>query len=100
MRKALIAAFALCSALAQLQPRLEFEVASVKPSKTGITGPGAIDDGIRGNRFMATNVTTRRLIMRAYEIADWQISGRSGSTVLATMLTRSRSVPLTANRLT
>src|SRR5262245_11994907 len=74
-RRTGIAFFALCSTLGQSQTRPEFEVASVKPSKPGTPGAGAIDDGTRGNRFTATNVTVRRLIMRAYEIADWQISG-------------------------
>ena len=75
MKRALIGALALYTALGQLQTRPEFDVASVKPSKPGTPGAGGIDDGTRGERFTATNVTVRRLIMRAYEIADWQVSG-------------------------
>jgi uncharacterized protein (TIGR03435 family) len=67
----------LCSAalVAQVATQPVFEVASIKHSKPGTQGTGGIDDGPRGNRFTATNITVRRLIMRAYEIADLQISG-------------------------
>ena len=46
-------------ALAQ-KPRLEFEVASVKPNKTG--GGSAISGMVRGDRFISTNVTVSREI--------------------------------------
>jgi uncharacterized protein (TIGR03435 family) len=74
MRRVIIGAVALCSAIGQLQPRPEFEVAAVKPSRPG-TQVGIYDNDNHGNRFAATSVTLRRLIMRAYEIADWQVSG-------------------------
>src|SRR6185437_9242410 len=57
------------SALAQ-----GFEAAVIKPAKPGAPGnffeipPG-------GERFTATNVPLRALIMMAYGVADWQVSG-------------------------
>jgi uncharacterized protein (TIGR03435 family) len=67
----------LCSAVlaAQVTAPPAFEVASIKPSKPGTPGAGGLDDGPRGNRFTTRSVAVRRLMMRAYEIADWQITG-------------------------
>jgi len=50
-----------------------FEVASVKPNKTG---DGRIGIGISpGGRFTATNVATRILVRQAYNVQDFQIVG-------------------------
>ncbi len=66
------------NALAQQPPsRLEFEVAVIKPARAGAQGnffeipPG-------GERFTATNAPLRVLIMMAYGVADWQVSGGPG----------------------
>jgi uncharacterized protein (TIGR03435 family) len=63
------------SALAQEQrPRVEFEVAAIKPAKTSAQGSFfEIPPG--GERFTATNAPLRVLIMMAYGLADWQLSG-------------------------
>jgi len=61
----------------QPTPRVEFEVAVIKPAKAGAQGnffeipPG-------GERFTATNAPLRVLIMMAYSVADWQMSGGPG----------------------
>jgi uncharacterized protein (TIGR03435 family) len=55
------------------QGRLEFEVASVKPNKSG---DGRVMLGMApGGRFTATNVTLRMLIRNAYQLQDFQIAG-------------------------
>ena len=54
-----------------------FEVASVKPSLPGIRPP-AVRLAPNGHRLTAADASVRRLIMRAYSIADWQISGGPG----------------------
>jgi len=57
--------------------RVEFEVAVVKPAKTGARGSFfEIPPG--GERFTATNAPLRVLIMMAYGVADWQVSGGPG----------------------
>jgi uncharacterized protein (TIGR03435 family) len=74
----LVGIFRCPSALAQQQtPRVEFEVAVIKPARAGAQGnffeipPG-------GERFTATNAPLRVLIMMAYGVADWQVSGGPG----------------------
>jgi uncharacterized protein (TIGR03435 family) len=71
----LIGTFHGPSAPAQQQtPQVEFEVAVIKPARAGAQGnffeikPG-------GERFTATNAPLRVLIMMAYGVADWQLSG-------------------------
>jgi uncharacterized protein (TIGR03435 family) len=44
-------------------PRLAFDVASIKPNKSGTKGGGI---GFRGGRLNATNVTLRQLVAQAY----------------------------------
>ena len=52
---------------------LQFEVASVKPNKSG---GGAIQIGIQpGGRLQASNVTLRELIRIAYQVQPFQIVG-------------------------
>lgn len=60
------------SATAQPQPKLEFEVASIKPNATG-------ENGMRiqttPGRYIAKNLTARALIMNAFNVKDFQIGG-------------------------
>jgi uncharacterized protein (TIGR03435 family) len=51
----------------------QFEVASIKPNKSG---DGRVMMGIQpGGRLTATNVTLRMLIRNAYQLQDFQITG-------------------------
>jgi len=51
----------------------QFEVASIKPNKSG---DGRVMIGIQpGGRFTATNVPVRLLIRNAYQLQDFQIVG-------------------------
>jgi uncharacterized protein (TIGR03435 family) len=55
------------------QPGPQFEVASIKPNKSG---DGRVMLGIQpGGRFTATNVTLRMLIRNAYQLQESQITG-------------------------
>ena len=80
LRTALLAALVFPTAigarttpLAAQTPRLEFEVASVKPSRSG---PGPFRIGTQpGGRFVATNVTLRALIQYAYGMQPYQVLG-------------------------
>jgi uncharacterized protein (TIGR03435 family) len=77
--KLLLAALAFLPVAAQqpeTAPRESFEVASVKPNKSG-------DRAVRimiapGGRFRANNVTLKMLIGMAYRVQPFQISGDSG----------------------
>src|SRR5207253_2697585 len=51
----------------------EFEVASVKPTRSG-PGPVRIETQ-PGGRFTATNVTLRALIQNAYRVQSFQVVG-------------------------
>jgi uncharacterized protein (TIGR03435 family) len=54
-----------------------FEVAVIKPARPGAQGSSfEIPPG--GERFTATNTPLRPLIMMAYGVADWQVSGGPG----------------------
>lgn len=59
-------------ARAQTQPKLEFEVASIKPNASGEHG---IRLNISPGRLMAKNVTAKILIMQAFDVKDFQVSG-------------------------
>jgi hypothetical protein len=63
-----VAASAAIAAAAQAPPaqKPQFEVASVKPSKT----PGLFRLGPTGNRFVATYVPFKLLLQRAYSPAN------------------------------
>jgi uncharacterized protein (TIGR03435 family) len=51
----------------------QFEVASIKPNKSG---DNRVMIGVQpGGRFTATNVTLRMLIRNAYQLQDFQITG-------------------------
>jgi uncharacterized protein (TIGR03435 family) len=69
----LIGTFRGPSVLAQQQtPRVEFEVAVIKPAKAGARG-SFFEIAPGGERFTATNAPLRVLIMMAYGVADWQV---------------------------
>src|SRR5437870_2308512 len=58
---------------APADPSRTFEVASVKPNKSG---DGRVMMGMQpGGRFNGTNVTLRLLIRLAYQLQDFQIAG-------------------------
>jgi uncharacterized protein (TIGR03435 family) len=79
------AALLLCASIAlgqQPNPKLTFEVASIKPAAPqamgrmqmgGGGGPGTPDPG----RIRFTNMPLRMLIMRAYDVQSFQVSGPS-----------------------
>ena len=59
--------------LAQSPPAPAFEVASVKPNRSGA---GFTTFGVRpGGRFLATNASVRDLIRLVYQLQDFQIEG-------------------------
>jgi uncharacterized protein (TIGR03435 family) len=52
---------------------LAFEVASIKPNNSG---PGPLGIEVQpGGRFIASNVTLRRLVLDAYQLQTFQLSG-------------------------
>ena len=58
---------------AQTSANQAFEVASVKPNKTG---DGRVMFGLQpGGRFNATNVTLRMLLRQAFNVQEFQIAG-------------------------
>ncbi len=58
---------------AQTPPNTAFEVASVKPNKSG---DGRVMLGMQpGGRFNATNVPLRLLLRQAFNVQDFQIVG-------------------------
>jgi bla regulator protein blaR1 len=57
---------------AQTPPAPAFEVASVKPNKTG---DGRVMLGLQPGRFNATNVPLRMLLRQAFNVQDFQIVG-------------------------
>lgn len=68
------AVFLLASAFAFAQPadRLAFEVASVKPNRSG---DRSSDSDWDNGRIMCVNMPLKRLIAQAYELREDQISG-------------------------
>lgn len=69
---AIVSAAALLTAQAPAQ-KPQFEVASIKPNAQSGFSPSSIN--IAGNRYSATGTTVRRLIMEAYNLRDWQLTG-------------------------
>ena len=55
---------------AQAPPEPAFEVASVKPNKSG---SGDVHFGIEGDRFTADNTPLKELIRATYQVRDLQI---------------------------
>jgi uncharacterized protein (TIGR03435 family) len=85
MRPYALAAFLLPAAIAprpmaaQLPPRttpLHFDVASIKPNRTGSESRRATT--VPGGVFTATNVSLKLLISRAYGVPEAQIEGGAG----------------------
>jgi len=63
----------LATVIVSAQAPPQFEVASVKPNKSG---DGRVMIGVQpGGRFTATNVPLRLLIRNAYQLQDFQIVG-------------------------
>jgi uncharacterized protein (TIGR03435 family) len=63
--------FALTAAMATAGERLEFEVASLKPTPPGATGYSILP--VPGGRLRANNITLKRLVAVAYSVTDYQI---------------------------
>jgi uncharacterized protein (TIGR03435 family) len=70
MRPIFLTAFILASALTALAQ--EFEVVSVKPNKSGSNGSSTRSDQ---GRMTATNISLKNLIVRAYNLKDYQVEG-------------------------
>ena len=68
----LILAALQCVSMAQ-NPRLEFEVASVKPNNSG--SGNAVSGLVQGSRFSSTNVTLMQMVRTAYGVQEYQVSG-------------------------
>jgi uncharacterized protein (TIGR03435 family) len=78
MSSRFVGIFLVGCVLAQQQtPRVEFEVAVIKPARAGAQG-NFFEIAPGGERFTATNAPLRVLIMMAYGVADWQVSGGPG----------------------
>jgi uncharacterized protein (TIGR03435 family) len=72
---------ALCSPVRAIQnvilsPALSFEVSSIKPNKSGRTETDY--QPVVGGRFTAGNVTLKTLIIIAFHVTDFQLSGGPG----------------------
>jgi uncharacterized protein (TIGR03435 family) len=66
-----------CQVKTDTAPRLEFEVASIKPSKPGSDG-GGIKPLPGGQTYVATNVPVKLMIKLMFHLNDRQISGGPG----------------------
>jgi uncharacterized protein (TIGR03435 family) len=66
---------ALSCAIGQSTKPTTFEVASIKPSDPGLKTFRVSAHQPVGNLFTTTNATVQKLIMMAYNIADWQLTG-------------------------
>lgn len=72
----LASATALCQAKPETNPpRLEFEVASIKPAKPGPNAGGGIKPLPGGQTYVATNVPVKLMIRLMYHLNNSQISG-------------------------
>ncbi len=69
---AIVIAAALLTAQAPAQ-KPQFEVASIKPNAQSGLSHSSIN--IAGNRYTATGTTVQRLIMEAYNLRTWQVTG-------------------------
>ncbi len=77
MRLAILLGMAGCAFGQANSPRLEFEVASIKPSRPGAQG-AMIRPMPGGQTYLATNVPVRLMIKLMYHLTDQQISGGPG----------------------
>ena len=66
-------AFALPQAIVLPPPDVPFEVASIKPNKSGSTNSSS--NTPPGGGFRAANVTARQLILNAYRLRNFQLTG-------------------------
>jgi len=73
----LTAAGALGQVKTDTTPRLEFEVASIRPSKPGADG-GGIKPLPGGQTYVATNIPVKVMIKLMFHLNDRQISGDPG----------------------
>jgi len=74
---ALVSASGLCQLKTGTAPRLEFEVASIKPSNPNADG-GIIKPLPGGQSYAATNVPVKLMIKLMFHLSDRQISGGPG----------------------
>jgi uncharacterized protein (TIGR03435 family) len=70
----LAAAVGLCQVKTDTAPRLEFDVASIKPSKPGADG-GGIKPLPGGQTYIARNVPVKLMIKLMFHLTDREISG-------------------------
>jgi uncharacterized protein (TIGR03435 family) len=77
-RLAYLMLFFVCVSLGAIaqNARLEFEVASLKPNKSG--SGSAISGLLQGDRFSSTNVTLSQMVRTAYGVQEFQIAGQPG----------------------
>lgn len=61
---------------AQGAPEQQFEVATIKPNRSG--GDGTTINIFPGGRFVATNVNLKTLVMSAFGVRDFQVTGGPG----------------------
>jgi uncharacterized protein (TIGR03435 family) len=71
----ILAGFLLLVALGLAQKPPAFDVASVKPDRSG---GGNFSMGTSHGRLTATNVQARELILKAFHVKDFQVSGGPG----------------------
>jgi hypothetical protein len=74
---ALASASGLCQVKTDTAPRLEFEVASIKPSNPNANG-GGIKPLPGGQTYVATNVPVKLMIRLMFHLNNRQISGGPG----------------------
>ena len=72
LRALIIASAVVLSGIDASAQKLEFEVASIKPNASGEHG---LRVSMSPGRFVAKNVTVKLLIMQAFNVKDFQISG-------------------------
>jgi uncharacterized protein (TIGR03435 family) len=69
-------ALLLTASVSPAQPAPTFEVATIKPNRSGERGEGA--SPVAGGRFLYKNGTLRSLLKQAYRVKDYQIAGGQG----------------------
>src|SRR5204862_6778014 len=72
----LAAAFLASSGIRAQQPGAAFDVASVKPNKTGDRSSTSRD--LPGGQFEAINIRLTSLILQAYDVMPFQVIGGPG----------------------
>jgi uncharacterized protein (TIGR03435 family) len=64
-----------CAAFAQTAPRLEFEVASIKPSAAPVAGQVTAGVKVDGAQVHASFLALKDYIQSAYKVKNYQVSG-------------------------